>query len=233
MLSDGSPLCPPEILSHGFQAARPFLQNEHIVLFCFFLLVFNWKKKRLPQTHSWTAQTALIVTEPVGHSCQMEVAAPKGRAGLGFAQGCSRSWTDLCPPTSPNSFQGQGYAVALTDPARLICLSRCRSLKGIAAVEINVAPWAACLFLTRVPLGQFCVCACTHACVWFVLLFCFFSLWVRVNPPVYPGLKVTHSHFGTPRASAVQLRSQTDLRTSSKKVPTQPLCVLLGVRLCV
>lgn len=152
----------------------------------------------------------------------MEVAAPKGRAGL-ILPGVLTVVNRPVPSHPPNSFRGQGYTVALTDPACLICLSRRCSLKGIAAVEINVAPWAACLFLTKVPLGQFCVCACTCACV-FVLLcssvmphFCFFSLWVRVNLPVYPGLKVTHSHFGTPRASTVQLRSQTDLRTSSKK----------------
>lgn len=47
MLSDGSPLCPPEILSHGFQAARPFLQNEHIVLFCFFFYLFSIEKKKI------------------------------------------------------------------------------------------------------------------------------------------------------------------------------------------
>lgn len=228
MLSNGSPLCLLEILSHGFQAARPFLQNEHIVFF--FSLVFN-RKKKINASSQIAADTQPNSTNsphcnrPGGHSCQMEVAAPKGRAGLvlpGVLTVVNRPVPSHLPKfiSRPRLHCGSDGPNLPHLSESLLLLERhcsCRDQCGsVGCLFVSYQSASGTTLCVR-------VCARARMCV-FVLLcssvmlrFCFFSLWVRVNLPVYPGLKVTHSHFGTPRASTVQLCSQTDPRTSSKK----------------
>lgn len=152
----------------------------------------------------------------------MEVAAPKGRAGPvlpGVLTVVNRPVPSHLPRfiSRPRLHRG-------SDRSNLPHLSESLPLLERHCSCRDQCGSVGCLFVSYQSASGTILCVCVHArmCV-FVLLcssvmlrFCFFSPWVRVNLPVYPGLKVTHSHFGTPRASTVQLRSQTDLRTSSK-----------------